>query len=75
MKRPIRRPNVRRAAPALPNGFTLGNLFFGIFAIISASRGEFSRAVLFIVLGVAHLLVTIGTRFRPVDAAPPPEAR
>jgi CDP-diacylglycerol--serine O-phosphatidyltransferase len=51
IRRPIRRPSVRRAAPALPNGFTLGNLFFGIFAIISASRGDFSRAVLFIVLG------------------------
>ena len=51
MNRRIRRPNVRRAAPALPNGFTLGNLFFGVFAIISASRGDFSRAVLCIVLG------------------------
>ena len=51
MKRRIRRPNVRRAAPALPNGFTLGNLFFGIYAIISASRGNFDSAVLFIVLG------------------------
>ena len=47
----LRRHHVRRAAPALPNGFTLGNLFFGIYAIISASRGDFSRAVLFIVLG------------------------
>jgi CDP-diacylglycerol--serine O-phosphatidyltransferase len=51
MRRTIRRPNVRRAAPALPNGFTLGNLFFGIFAIISAARGNFDSAVLFIVLG------------------------
>jgi CDP-diacylglycerol---serine O-phosphatidyltransferase len=47
----LRRPNVRRAAPALPNGLTLGNLFFGIFAIIAASRGQFDRAVLYIVLG------------------------
>jgi len=47
----LRRPSVRRAAPALPNGLTLGNLFFGIFAIISASRGQFDRAVLYIVLG------------------------
>ena len=36
---------------------------------------ETAPTVLFIVLGVAHLLVTIGTRFRPADAAPPPEAR
>jgi CDP-diacylglycerol--serine O-phosphatidyltransferase len=42
---------MRRAAPALPNGFTLGNLFFGIFAIVSASRNSFDHAVLFIVLG------------------------
>jgi CDP-diacylglycerol--serine O-phosphatidyltransferase len=42
---------MRRAAPALPNGFTLGNLFFGIFAIVSASRGSFDHAVLFVVLG------------------------
>lgn len=47
----IRRPNMRRAAPALPNGFTLGNLFFGILAIVDASRGAFSHAVLWIVLG------------------------
>jgi CDP-diacylglycerol--serine O-phosphatidyltransferase len=51
VSRRLRRSDVRRAAPALPNGFTLGNLFFGIFAIVSASHGEFARAVLFIVLG------------------------
>ena len=51
MRDRLRRPDVRRAAPALPNGLTLGNLFFGIFAIISASRGQFDRAVLYIVLG------------------------
>jgi CDP-diacylglycerol--serine O-phosphatidyltransferase len=50
-RRRLPRPNVRRAAPALPNGFTLGNLFFGIFAIIAASRQEFSQAVLYIVIG------------------------
>jgi CDP-diacylglycerol--serine O-phosphatidyltransferase len=42
---------MRRAAPALPNAFTLGNLFFGIFAIVSASHGQFANAVLYIVLG------------------------
>ena len=49
--RRLRRSDVRRAAPALPNGFTLGNLFFGIFAIVSASRGQFAHAVLYVVLG------------------------
>jgi len=51
--RRLRRSDVRRAAPALPNGFTLGNLFFGIFAIVSASRGQFAHAVLYVVLGGA----------------------
>ncbi len=40
-----------RAAIALPNGFTLANLFFGIFAIVAASRGEFDAAARFIVFG------------------------
>jgi CDP-diacylglycerol--serine O-phosphatidyltransferase len=35
----------------LPNGFTLANLFFGIFAIVVAARGEFSKACLYIVIG------------------------
>jgi CDP-diacylglycerol--serine O-phosphatidyltransferase len=46
-----RRRRLRRAAPALPNGLTLGNLFFGIFAIISASRGNFDTAVKCVVAG------------------------
>ncbi|MEX1186918.1 MAG: CDP-diacylglycerol--serine O-phosphatidyltransferase [Gemmatimonadaceae bacterium] len=42
---------VRRAVVVLPNGFTLVNLFFGIFAIVAASRGEFSTAGLYVVFG------------------------
>jgi CDP-diacylglycerol---serine O-phosphatidyltransferase len=42
---------MRRAVVLFPGGLTLGNLFFGIYAMISASRGEFGRAVLFIVCG------------------------
>ena len=42
---------MRRAAPALPNGFTLGNLFCGIFAIVLSSRGKFDRAALFVIIG------------------------
>lgn len=51
--RPRRRDGrpVRRAVVILPNGFTLANLFFGIFAIVVAARGEFSKACLFIVIG------------------------
>lgn len=46
---------VRRVRPkvaiALPNGFTLANLFFGIFAVVAASRGEFDAAARYIVFG------------------------
>ena len=45
------RPGVRRAVVLLPNGFTLANLFFGIFAIVSASRGEYVQAGAWIVWG------------------------
>ncbi|MBK6488747.1 MAG: CDP-diacylglycerol--serine O-phosphatidyltransferase [Gemmatimonadetes bacterium] len=41
----------RRAVVLLPNGFTLANLFFGVFAIVAASRGDYSRAVSYIVFG------------------------
>ncbi len=46
------RPSMRRRAVLLmPSGFTIANLFFGVWAIVSASRGEFDRAGLYIVLG------------------------
>jgi CDP-diacylglycerol--serine O-phosphatidyltransferase len=45
------RQGVRRAVVFLPNGFTLFNLFCGIYAIVLASRGKFSDAALFVVLG------------------------
>ncbi|HUF66306.1 MAG TPA: CDP-diacylglycerol--serine O-phosphatidyltransferase [Gemmatimonadaceae bacterium] len=51
MKPPERRRRVRRAVVVLPNGFTLANLFLGVFAIVTASRGDFSTAGVYIVLG------------------------
>lgn len=42
---------LRRTVVLLPNGFTLLNLFFGVFAIMAASKGEYSRACTYIVLG------------------------
>jgi CDP-diacylglycerol---serine O-phosphatidyltransferase len=48
---PERRRRVRRAVVILPNGFTLANLFLGVFAIVTASRGDFSTAGVYIVLG------------------------
>jgi CDP-diacylglycerol--serine O-phosphatidyltransferase len=54
-----RRPRFRRdpdrprnrAVVILPNGFTLASLFFGVFAIVAASRGEFDTAGLYVVVG------------------------
>jgi CDP-diacylglycerol--serine O-phosphatidyltransferase len=42
---------MRRAVILAPSGFTLANLFFGVFAIVSASRGDYERAALYVVLG------------------------
>lgn len=50
-ERPRRMRPRQAAAIALPNGFTLANLFFGIFAIVAASRGDFDAAARFIVFG------------------------
>ena len=47
----FRRPEVKRAVVLLPNGFTLFNLFCGIYAVVLASRGRFGTAAFFIVLG------------------------
>ncbi len=40
-----------RGVIILPNGFTLASLFFGMFAIVAASRGEFDTAGRYIVFG------------------------
>jgi CDP-diacylglycerol--serine O-phosphatidyltransferase len=47
----FRRPEVRRAVVLLPNGFTLFNLFCGIYAMVLASRGRFGTAAFFVVIG------------------------
>ena len=44
-----RRP-MRRAVIMLPSGLTIANLFFGIFAIVAASRGDPTKAGLYVVL-------------------------
>lgn len=43
--------DVRRAIVVLPNAFTLGNLFFGVYAIVAASRGDLFQAGWYVVLG------------------------
>lgn len=45
-----RRRPIRRAVILLPSGLTIANLFFGIFAIVAAARGDLSRAGLYVVL-------------------------
>jgi CDP-diacylglycerol--serine O-phosphatidyltransferase len=50
MNEPVRR-RLTRPIILLPNGFTLLNLFFGVFAIVAASRGNYSTAGTYIVLG------------------------
>ncbi len=53
MRPRLRRPTLRRPTPGpwLPNGFTLANLGFGVYAILSASHGHFDTAVRCIVFG------------------------
>src|SRR3954469_1401480 len=48
---PRQRQGVRRAVVFLPNGFTLANLFCGIYSIVLAARGNYYLAVWFVVIG------------------------
>jgi CDP-diacylglycerol---serine O-phosphatidyltransferase len=51
------RPRLQRGIIIIPSALTLGNLFFGIWAIVSATRGEFERAAWLIVFaGIADTL-------------------
>lgn len=72
MTPPVFRPqNIRRVVVVVPSLFTLFNLFFGIWSIVLASRGEFYRASWFIVFagildsldGRLARLSKTGTRF------------
>lgn len=66
-----RRPSLQRGVIILPSAFTLGNLFFGIYAIVAATRGDFEWAGWFVVIaGVLDMLdgrvarfTRTGTRF------------
>jgi CDP-diacylglycerol--serine O-phosphatidyltransferase len=48
-KPPRRRPQLQKGIIILPSAFTLGNLFFGLFAMVTASRGDFLWAGWYIV--------------------------
>ena len=43
LEMPPRRRRLRRGIVILPSAFTLGNLFLGIWAIVTASRGSTPR--------------------------------
>jgi CDP-diacylglycerol---serine O-phosphatidyltransferase len=67
----LRRPSIRQVVVVMPSTFTLGNLFFGFWSIVSAFNGNFRWAGWFIVFAgildmldgrVARLSGT-GTRF------------
>ena len=65
MRPAIPRPDMRRAVVLLPNGFTLGNLFFGVFAVVSATRGDFIWAGWCVILsGVMDALDDLVTKIR-----------
>ena len=48
---------MRRAVVVVPSALTLGNLFFGIWAIVSASKGDFRSAAWFVMFsGILDML-------------------
>lgn len=69
--RGLPRPDLARAVVVLPSAFTLGNLFFGIWAIIAASQGNFQWAAWYVLFaGILDMLdgrvarrTKTGTRF------------
>lgn len=46
---PRKRPQLQRGIIILPSAFTLGNLFFGIYALVSAAQGDLIWAAWYIV--------------------------
>ena len=51
------RPRLQRGVIIVPSALTIGNLFFGVWAIVSAARGQFDRAAwLIIIAAIADTL-------------------
>ena len=70
MNRPRRHANLQRGVIILPSAFTLGNLFFGIYAIVAAARGDFLWAGWFIIFaGVLDMLDGRVARFTRTGSA------
>jgi CDP-diacylglycerol--serine O-phosphatidyltransferase len=61
---------LQRGVIILPSAFTLGNLFFGVFAIVAATRGDFGWAAWFIVFaGILDMLDGRVARFTRTGSA------
>ncbi|MDX1646077.1 MAG: CDP-diacylglycerol--serine O-phosphatidyltransferase [Longimicrobiales bacterium] len=71
MSRPLRRQEtLQRGVVILPSAFTLGNLFFGVYAIVAASRGDYVWAGWFIIFaGVLDMLDGRVARFTRTGSA------
>lgn len=55
--KPARRAPMQRGIIILPSAFTLGNLFFGMYGIVAATRGDFVWAGWFIIIaGILDML-------------------
>jgi CDP-diacylglycerol--serine O-phosphatidyltransferase len=55
--RRLRPPDMRRVVIVVPSAFTLGNMFFGMWAMVNAFRGNFMTAAWFIMFaGVLDML-------------------
>lgn len=64
------RARLQRGVIILPSAFTLGNLFFGLYAIVAATRGDFMWAAWFIVwAGILDLLDGRVARFTRTGSA------
>ncbi len=69
-RRLIPRVPLQRGVIILPSAFTLGNLFFGVFAIVAATRGEFEWAAWYIVIaGILDMLDGRVARFTSTGSA------
>lgn len=67
---PRRHEKLQRGVIILPSAFTLGNLFFGVYAIVAASRGDYLWAGWFIIFaGVLDMLDGRVARFTRTGSA------
>lgn len=64
------RPALQRGVIIIPSAFTLGNLFFGFYAMVAATRGDFEWAGWFIIFaGILDMLDGRVARFTRTGSA------